>query len=66
MDAEKLLLLSTLTSKARELSDDHEKLLAFVGSLQSTADLSEDLDDTKKIWRVMFKLYNDLVKDDNK
>lgn len=66
MDAEKLLLLSTLTSKARELSDDHEKLLAFVGSLQSTADLSEDLDDTKKIWRAMFKLYNDLVKDDNK
>lgn len=66
MDTEKLLLLSTLTSKARELSDDHEKLLAFVGSLQSTADLSEDLDDTKKIWRAMFKLYNDLVKDDNK
>lgn len=66
MDAEKLLLLSTLTSKARELSDDHEKLLAFVGSLQSTADLSEDLDDTKKIWRAMFKLYNDLVKTDNK
>lgn len=66
MDAEKLLLLSTLTSKARELSDDHEKLLAFVGSLQSTADLSEDLDDTKKIWRAMFKLYNDLVKTENK
>lgn len=65
MDTEKLLLLSTLTSKAREQSEDHDKLIAFVSSLQSTADLAEDLDGTKKIWASMFKLYTDLLKTEN-
>lgn len=62
MDTEKLLLLSTLTSKAREQNEDHDKLIAFVSSLQSTADLAEDLDGTKKIWAVMYKLYSDILK----
>ena len=64
MDTEKLLLLSTLTSKAREISEDHDKLLAFVSSLQSTAYLAEDLNGTKKIWAAMFKLYADVTKSD--